>query len=116
MTATDTFLETTRRNQEAFMHLWTDGVWKFFGLLPDGDRKVPSALGAEEIVDNTFDFAEKVLAYQREFVKRMLATGKSLASDTEWLAQEVAKDTKEASDVSKDATSDMTKAATPKKS
>jgi hypothetical protein len=90
MTTTETFVEATRRSQEAFMQLWTDGVRRYFGLLPTPDAKVPSA---EEVVDNVFDFAEAVLATQREYAKSMLATTKSVAKEASWMAQDVAKNT-----------------------
>ena len=93
MTTTETFVEATRRNQEAFIHTWADGVQKFWGLMPTGNAKAPSVPSAEEVVNHTFDFAEKVLATQREFVLSMLAAAtKSAASNTAWLAQNATKD------------------------
>lgn len=92
MTTTETFGEATRRSQEAFMQIWTDGVRKFWGLVSAADAKVSSVFTAEEVVDNAFDFAEKVLATQREYTKSWLAATKSIASSTAWLAQSATKD------------------------
>jgi hypothetical protein len=103
MTTTGTFVEVTRRNQEAFMHLWTEGMKRWLGFLPVTDGKAPGMPSADEVVDNAFDFAEKVLASQREFTKRMLAVSRSVVSNTEWLAQDVSKD---ATNATKEATSE----------
>jgi hypothetical protein len=92
-TATETFVEAARRNQEAFLHMWTDSVQKFWGLVPAADATAPSVPSAEEVVDNAFDFAQKVLATQRELTKTMLAATKSVASNTAWLAQNSTKGT-----------------------
>lgn len=90
-TATDTFVEATRRNQEAFVQTWTDGVQKFWGLMPAADTKTPTVPSADEVVDNAFDFAAKVLATQREFIKSMLAASKSVNSNMAWFAQNATK-------------------------
>lgn len=97
MTTAESVVETTRRNQEAFVHIWVDGVRKFWGLAPltdakIADPKVPGVPTADEVVDNAFNFAEKVLSTQREFIKSWLAASKSVASSTAWLAQSATKD------------------------
>ncbi|MGH3822200.1 MAG: hypothetical protein ACRDRA_05070 [Pseudonocardiaceae bacterium] len=97
MTTTETFVEATRRNQEAFMYVWTDGVRKFWELASAAngkvsDEKAPGVPTAEEVVDNAFDFAEKVLVVQRGYVKCWLAAVKSMTSSTAWLAQSATKD------------------------
>lgn len=96
-TATDTFVEETRRNQEALMDVWTDGVRKFWGMTAAAngkvaDAKVPGVPPVEEVVDNAFDFADKVLAAERAYIKCWLAAVKSMTSSTAWLAQSATKD------------------------
>jgi hypothetical protein len=92
MTTTETFVDVARRNQEAFMQIWMDGVHRYFGLLSAPDAKAPGAPTTEEVVDHTFDFAETVLASQREYTKRMLAVTKAVASSTAKDAQSTTKD------------------------
>ena len=102
MTTTETsFIEATRRSQQAFLQVWTDTMYRFFGLLPtpDGkalsaaDAKVPTVPSVEEVVDHAFDYAEAVLGVQRACVKSMLAANKSIASNTAWIAQGMDKGT-----------------------
>lgn len=102
MTTTETFVDVTRRSQEAFMQLWMDGVHRYFGLPSAPDTKAPGAPTTEEVVDYTFDFAETVLAGQREYTKRMLAATKALARSTAEVAQSTAKE-KDAQSRTKDA-------------
>lgn len=91
MTTTETFVDVTRRSQEAFMQIWTDGVQRYFGLLPAPDAKAPGVPSPEEVVDNAFNFAETVLATQREYTKSWLAATKAVASSTAWVAQNATK-------------------------
>lgn len=96
-TATDTFVDETRRNQEAFMDVWTDGVRKFWGLAEVANSKVsnakaPGVPSADDVVDHAFDFAEKVLAAERAYLKCWLAAVKSMTSSTAWLAQSATKE------------------------
>ncbi len=91
MTTTETFVDVTRRSQEAFLQIWTDGVQKYFGLLSTPDAKAPDVPTTEEVVDHAFDFAATVLATQREYTKSWLAATKALASSTAWMAQGTAK-------------------------
>lgn len=97
-TATETFVAETRRQQEAFMDIWTDGVKKFWGLVPAANGMVPDAKAAgvptaDEVVDNTFDLAEKVLAAEKAYIKCWMAAVKSMTSSTAWMAQNASKGT-----------------------
>ena len=96
MTTTETpFIEATRRTQKAFLQFWTDAMYRFFSFLPvtegkvssAGDAKAPSVPTAEEVVDHAFDYADGVLDIQREYVKSMLAAGRSIAGSAAWMAQ-----------------------------
>ncbi|MGH3695909.1 MAG: hypothetical protein ACRDRX_18280 [Pseudonocardiaceae bacterium] len=92
MTTTETFIDVTRRSQEAFMQIWTDGVQRYFELLPAPDAKTPPGVPTpEEVVDHVFDFAATVLATQREYTKSWLAATKAVASSTAWVAQNTTK-------------------------
>lgn len=96
MTTTETsFIEATRRSQKAFQQIWTDTMYRFFGLLPVPDGKAPAAAdakvpSAEEVVDHAFDYAEAVLDVQRAYAKSLLAVSKSMASDTASMASDTA--------------------------
>lgn len=94
MTTTESIAETTRRSQETFLQIWANGVQTFLGLpLATDTKEAVKAPSPEEVVDNAFNFAEKVLATQREYIKSWLAAVKSMNSSTAWLAQSAVKDT-----------------------
>ena len=71
MTApTDQFVDIANRSQEAVttaVRTWTDTVQSFASKLTAGQSPVTDLQG---VVDQYFDFAEKVLANQREFVSQ----------------------------------------------
>ena len=70
------FAELTRRTQENFKHLWEQWSQRSNELLKGmggRSRSVASAPGnAEEVLDAVFDFAENLIAQQRNFAKQML--------------------------------------------
>jgi hypothetical protein len=80
------FLENVRRSQQAVVDaigLWAESVEK---IAPDASRR--TAVGrlpsAEELIDNTFDFADDLIAAQRQFAKTVLsatASGVEAAKD-----------------------------------
>src|SRR3954447_508234 len=71
MTApTDQFVDIASRSQEAVttaVRTWTDSVQSFASKLTAGQGQLPDLQGA---VEQYFDFAEKVLASQREFAQQ----------------------------------------------
>ena len=71
MTApTDQFVDIANRSQEAVttaVRTWTDTVQSFASKLTAGQSPVTDLQG---VVDQYFDFAEKVLANQREFANQ----------------------------------------------
>jgi hypothetical protein len=71
MTApTDQFVDIANRSQEAVttaVRTWTDSVQSFASKLTAGQGQLPDLQGA---VEQYFDFAEKVLANQREFAQQ----------------------------------------------
>jgi methyl-accepting chemotaxis protein len=85
MTApTDQFVDIANRSQEAVtsaVRTWADTVQSFAGRLTSGQSQLPDLQG---VVDQYFDFAEKVLANQRQFAQQWAsATSKATESVTE---------------------------------
>jgi len=85
MTApTDQFVDIANRGQEAVstaVRTWTDSVQSFASKLTAGQSPVTDLQG---VVDQYFDFAEKVLANQRELVSQWAsATVKASEAVTE---------------------------------
>ena len=71
MTApTDQFVDIANRSQEAVtaaVRSWTDTVQSVAGKLTSGQSQLPDL---QDVVDQYFDFAEQVLANQRQFVQQ----------------------------------------------
>ena len=85
MTApTDQFVDIANRSQEAVstaVRTWTDTVQSFASKVTAGQGQLPDL---PSVVDQYFDFAEKVLANQREFVQQWAtATVKASEAVTE---------------------------------
>lgn len=83
-TPQDQFAKIAQQGQEAVtgaVRTWTDAVQRLAnqpaGALPD----------VSAVVDNAFDFAERLLATQREFTKSVLQTFASTAGDAAGDAQ-----------------------------
>jgi hypothetical protein len=75
----DQFLENVRRSQQAVVDaigVWAESVEK---AVPDASARTAGGRlpRADEIVDNTFDFAEKLLGAQRQFAKSVLSVSGS---------------------------------------
>lgn len=81
MTApTDQFVDITNRGQEAVttaVRTWADQVQSFASKLTAGQGQLPDL---QSVVEQYFDFAEKVLANQREFATQW-ASAASKASE-----------------------------------
>jgi hypothetical protein len=74
------FLASVRKGQEAVIdgiNVWVDTVKSAAAELPavTGLDKLPKP---EEVVRNAYDLAEKVLAGQREFAEKVVATSTEL--------------------------------------
>ena len=85
MTApTDQFVDIANRSQEAVttaVRTWSDTVQSFASRLTSGQSQLPDLPG---VVDQYFDFVEKVLAGQREFAQQWVsATVKASEAVTE---------------------------------
>ncbi len=93
-TATNTetpFMAATRRGQDAFMQVWKDTMYRYFGVMPEpGDQAAimpPGVPTAEEVVDHAFDYADAMLDIQRAYVKGVLAANKSVNTLAAWMSQ-----------------------------
>jgi hypothetical protein len=67
----DQFVDIANRSQEAVtsaVRTWADTVQSFAGKLTSGHSQLPDLNSV--VVDQYFDFAEKVLANQREFAQQ----------------------------------------------
>ena len=71
MTApSDQFVDIANRSQEAVttaVRTWTDSVQSLASQMTAGQGQLPDLQG---VVDQYFDFAEKVLANQRQFAQQ----------------------------------------------
>ncbi|MGH3776884.1 MAG: hypothetical protein ACRDRR_14350 [Pseudonocardiaceae bacterium] len=97
MTATqEIFTDTARRSQDATisaMEMWADSLKKMFGSLPTPDGKIPNAAEfLDHYFDVYFDYAEHVLATQREFAKSLMSVTTSAATKAEAALKDVTKD------------------------
>jgi hypothetical protein len=73
------FADVARQSQEAFtnaLQIWSDTMQTFTRSLAGGQARLPDA---QALVDNVFDFAEQVLASQRQFTKSLLAASAQTA-------------------------------------
>ncbi len=81
---TGQFVDTARPSEEAVttaVHTWADTVQSFASKLASGQSQMPDL---KDVVDQYFDFAEKVLAKQREFAQQWAsATTKASQAVTE---------------------------------
>ena len=82
------FAELSRRTQENFKHLWEQWSQRSNELLKgmgSRSRSVSDAPGnPEDVLDAVFDFAENLIAQQRNFAKQMLRAaerGQQAATD-----------------------------------
>ena len=81
---TGQFVDAANRSQEAVttaVHSWADTMQSFASKLASGQSQMPDL---QHVVDQYFDFAEKVLASQREFAQQWAsATLKATEAVTE---------------------------------
>lgn len=79
-TQQDAYTETLRSGQEAVVRAfesWTDGAKSAWENIPGS---TPSTVEPQAVIDQVFDFAEKMLAVQREFAKSLTATAESASA------------------------------------
>ncbi|MBV8993618.1 MAG: hypothetical protein JO287_07935 [Pseudonocardiales bacterium] len=91
MTTSHDTTSDTGRGQESsadLMRLWADNVQKWISSLSTLDAK-----SLDQIVDNCFDAAERVLETQREFTKKFVAAAASAATNAASAVQNAAQNT-----------------------
>jgi hypothetical protein len=78
MSVQDQYTDTVRQTQEAWsgaVETWTNGVQKAFGASPVVPFRTTDPVAT---IDQLFDFAEKALQVQREFVKNLVSATASV--------------------------------------
>ena len=71
------YTEMVKQSQDAVqaaVEAWTKTVQDAFGNLP-----TTAPVKADEVIDQVFDFATKLLGAQRDFAKHLVATGTTAA-------------------------------------
>ena len=77
-TPQEQYAEVVQQSQDAVtaaVDAWTRAVKEAFGQVP----ALPTQLDPNQVVDQVFDFAEKMLAVQREFARNLIKTSASIA-------------------------------------
>ena len=120
-TPTDQFVDIANRSQEAVttaVRTWADSVQSIAGNLTAGQAQLPDP---QSVVDTYFDFAEKVLANQRQlatqFVSASVKAGETVQEQvgkvTEQVTAQTVNGTETAAATATEATeATVTKAAT----
>ena len=104
MTApTDQFVDIAKRSQEAVntaVRSWADSVQNFAGHLGTGQGQLPNP---QSVIDTYFDFAEKVLANQRQlatqFVSASVKAGETVHEQVSKVTEQVTAQTVNGADV-----------------
>ncbi|MBW3604779.1 MAG: hypothetical protein KY460_07685 [Actinobacteria bacterium] len=96
-TAQNQTLDFVRQSQDAFveaMQVWSDSLNRLVGTTQERTASVNELPKPEEVLDQVFDFAESLLAAQREFAHNVVRTSASVwATGEEVAAQETQKTT-----------------------
>jgi len=89
MTVPEPFLDAMRQSQQAVLSAfesWTKTMQQTFGQATS--TATPESVDVNEIVDQVFDFAEKMLESQRQFAKNLMAVSASAAEAARPIAGE----------------------------
>ena len=85
----DKYADAVRQGQQAMteaVESWTESAQKAMGSMPT----MPEGIPPQQVIDQVFDFAEKMLQAQREFAKNMAATAVSASESARQHAESVA--------------------------
>jgi hypothetical protein len=115
MTApTDQFVDIAKRSQEAVstaVRSWADSVQNFAGHLGTGQGQLPNP---QSVIDTYFDFAEKVLANQRQlatqFVSASVKAGETVQEQVSKVTEQVTAQTVNGADAAADKVAGATEA------
>jgi hypothetical protein len=113
MTApTDQFVDIAKRSQEAVntaVRSWADSVQNFAGHLGTGQGQLPNP---QSVIDTYFDFAEKVLANQRQlatqFVSASVKAGETVHEQVSKVTEQVTAQTVNGADVAAEQVAEAT--------
>ena len=113
MTApTDQFVDIAKRSQEAVntaVRSWADSVQNFAGNLNAGPGQLPNP---QSVIDTYFDFAEKVLANQRQlatqFVSASVKAGETVQEQVSKVTEQVTAHTVNGADVAAEKAAEAT--------
>lgn len=75
--AAEQYTESLKKSQQAVLdayEAWTKSAQSAFST---PTANVPSQLRPDQVIDQVFDFAEQMLAVQRQFAKSLAATAKT---------------------------------------
>lgn len=76
-TPQDQYKQSVQQTQDAFQNAvdsWTKTVQQGFGSVPSA----PTQVDPRQVVDQVFDFAEKMLEMQRDLTKNLLQSSQTL--------------------------------------
>ena len=83
------YLENVRRSQQAVVEAIGSWAESFDKLVPDASARTVAGKfpSAEEVIDNSFDFANSLLAAQRQFAKSVWSVTASGVSQAQAKAE-----------------------------
>lgn len=88
-TAQNQTLDFVRQSQDAFveaMQVWSDSVNRLMGSTQERTASVNDLPKPDEVLDQVFDFAESMLAAQREFAHNVMRTASTVWAQGEQIA------------------------------
>lgn len=86
-------LDFVRQSQDAFveaMQVWSDSVNRLMGSTQERTASVSDLPKPDEVLDQVFDFAESMLAAQREFAHNVMRTASTVWAQSEEVAAQEA--------------------------
>ncbi len=91
----DKYADAVRQGQQAMtdaVETWTDSAQKAMGSMGSlgSMPNIPEGIPPQQVIDQVFDFAEKMLQAQREFAKNMASTAVSATESARQHAESVA--------------------------
>jgi hypothetical protein len=90
-TAQTQTLDFVRQSQDAFveaMQVWSDSLNRLVGTTQERTASVNDLPKPDEVLDQVFDFAESLLAAQREFAHNVVRTSANVWATGEQVAAE----------------------------
>lgn len=110
------YAEVLRSSQDAVveaMESWTRSARDVFGQMSGTPR---TAVEPTQVIDQVFDFAERMLEVQREFSKSLAATAASAGESVQRQAESAGETFRQQAEATTEAASKQTRAAAPRRS